>query len=494
MNGILGMLTLLRDTEMNTEQKDFADTAFSSAESLLVLLNDILDFSKIEAGKLELEHIDFSLREMVEHMMSMMATQAHHKGLEIGADINDLVDERANGDPNRLRQILANLIGNAIKFTKEGEVILQVERIEADSHHNLLRFSVCDTGIGIPPAAQQKIFESFSQADGSTTRQFGGTGLGLTISRQLAELMGGTIGVESTPGKGSTFWFTARLRRATSQPPQLSPARELNNIRVLIVDDNQTNRTILEHQMERWGISYACAGDGLEALTLLRQSKLHYDLILLDMMMPRMDGLEMVRTMRNEALSAQSRIIMLTSLTKTGDLHMANELGIGQYLTKPVRRSQLYDSIVTTLQSGESASTTRPSVENSKKIYAQRHERILVAEDNRVNQRVVEGLLTKFGFTIELANNGQEALQMAQQNHYDLLFMDCQMPEMDGYEATQAIRKHHDAKSLPIVAMTANAMEGDMEKCIASGMNDYISKPLKVATLLSMLDKWLPPA
>ncbi|MDI1336567.1 MAG: response regulator [Lacunisphaera sp.] len=501
MNGVIGMTGLLLDTKLDAEQRQFAESVRSSADNLMVVINDILDFSKIEAGKLTFEELDFDLVEAIEGSLDMLAERAQTKGIELLDAIAPDVPARLCGDPGRLRQILTNLIGNALKFTEKGEVVLRVTLDRETATHAVLRFSVTDTGIGIPRQVQEKLFQSFSQADSSTTRKYGGTGLGLAISKQLVGLMHGEIGVESEAGQGATFWFTARLEKQTGAPkPERDPNRQLFNLRVLVVDDNATNRQILRHQIFAWKMQKGSAAGGHEALKLLREAAAAgqpYDLALLDMQMPEMDGLSLALAIKADPAIAATRLIMLTSLGHRFTKKELKAAGIDAYLVKPVKQSRLYDTLVDVIgdAKAQSALTEKP---NSPAAVAEppgKSLRVLVAEDNQVNQKIAVAQLGKLGCTVDVVANGLEVLECLPRLKYDLIFMDCQMPEMDGYEATQAIRKREQepgricpwTKPVRIVAMTANAMQGDREKCLAAGMDDYVSKPVRLAELQAAL-------
>jgi len=510
MNGVIGMTGLLLDTELTPTQREFAETIRGSADSLLTIINDILDFSKIEAGKLAFETLDFDLVETVEGALDMFAERARHKGIELACDLPATLPRRLRGDPGRLRQVVTNLIGNAIKFTSKGEVVARVSLDSETETEAVINISIKDTGIGVPAELQGKLFQAFTQADNSTTRKYGGTGLGLAISKQLVEMMGGTIGVTSEMGKGSTFWFNVRLEKQ-SGPPVPAPSiyfRDLFDLRVLVVDDNATNRQILRHQLFAWKMQKGSAANGHEALEILRAAaadKKPYDLALLDMQMPEMDGLTLARAIKADPSISSTRLIILTSM---GYMHSQDELkaaGVDAYLVKPVKQSRLFDCLVTVLgraaaehvfskpEKGAPASLPAPELTGA------RHARILLAEDNIVNQKVALAQLKGLGFTADSVANGQEALTALKQVPYDIIFMDCQMPEMDGYEASRLIRLAEKTSSVPwkapvpIVAMTAHAMTGDREKCLAVGMDDYLSKPVRKADLQSALIKWLVP-
>jgi two-component system sensor histidine kinase/response regulator len=511
MNGVIGMTGLLLDTELTPVQHEFAETIRNSADSLLTIINDILDFSKIEAGKLSFETLDFDLVETVEGALDMFAERARHKGIELACEIPADMPKRLRGDPGRLRQVITNLIGNGIKFTEKGEVIVRVSRERETEQDVVVAFSVKDTGIGIPEDVQGRLFQAFTQADSSTTRRFGGTGLGLAISRQLVAMMGGEIGVRSEPGKGSTFWFSARLDKQTGpiEPPPSIYFRDLFDLRVLVVDDNATNRQILRHQLFAWKMQKGSASNGFEALELLRAAAAEgkpYDLALLDMQMPEMDGMTLARAIKADPAISGARLIILTSM---GYMHTQDELkaaGVDAYLVKPVKQSRLFDCLVNVL--GRAAAEhvqDKPSREAapakaSEEPSPMGHAKILLAEDNIVNQKVALAQLKALGFAADAVANGQEVLTALKQVPYDIIFMDCQMPEMDGYEASRMIRQaektgHANWKApVRIIAMTANAMTGDREKCLAAGMDDYLSKPVRRNELQSALLKWATQA
>ena len=500
MNGVIGMVDLLRSTELTPKQRRFAEAAQRSAESLLGLINDILDFSKIEAGKLTLEKIPLDLRQTLDDVCELLAEPAQRKGLELACQIDDSAVNELLGDPGRLRQILVNLIGNAIKFTETGEVVVRASGIEQKPEAVLLRFEVRDTGIGIGKEVQARIFSAFTQADGSTTRHYGGTGLGLAIVRQLAEMMGGSAGVESKPGKGSTFWFTARFGR---QPPgsraKPLPRYDLRGLRVLIVDDNATNRDILSHQTQSWGMREESAEDGFRALEKLRAAAAagaSFHLVILDMMMPGMDGIELARAIKAEPAIAAPYLVMLTSVGLRGDATQARDSGIDGYLSKPVRQSELYDCIATVMGKavGDGSLITRHNISKPRQ---RSNARLLLAEDNPVNQEVALGMLEMLGYRADVASDGQEVLEALARVSYDLILMDCQMPRLDGYEATRTIRRQEQAgpkQRIPIVALTANVMAEDRERCLAAGMDDYLPKPLSREELERVLTHWLGPS
>jgi PAS domain S-box-containing protein len=503
MNGVIGMTGLLLDTDLDEEQRDCAETIRASGEGLLMIINDILDFSKMEAGKLQFETLDFVLTNAVEDTIEMLAERAHQKKIEFASLTYSDVPTALRGDPGRLRQVLTNLIGNAIKFTGQGEVIVRVARESETRDDVVVRFMVSDTGIGISEAAQEHLFQAFTQADGSTTRKYGGTGLGLAISKQLVELMGGQMGVTSTPGQGSTFWFTAVFGKqvenaAVSQPQLVS----LEKLRVLVVDDNATNRKILSHQLNSWGMIHQEADSGFRALELLRSAAAEgvpYDLAVLDLMMPGMDGFELARTIKSDPGIAGMHLVMLTSFGERGHGARAREAGVAAYLTKPVRQSNLFDCLANVVSAATvnserdvpsgSQLLTKHTLQEARKSS---HKLILLAEDNIVNQKVAIRQLLKLGYRADAVANGREAIEALSRISYDLILMDCQMPEMDGYEATAEIRRQESAdRRIPIVAMTAHALTGDREKCLAAGMDEYITKPVKLEELSGVLELFL---
>ena len=509
MNGVLGMTELLLGTDLNEKQRNIAKTVFHSGESLLGVLNDILDYSKIEAGKLELECVNFDLRESVEEVMELFAERAHKKGLELLCQLDEDVPAALQGDPRRLRQILTNLVGNAVKFTERGEILVRVSASEREEDYGRLCFEVRDTGMGIAPEVKEHIFEAFSQADGTTTRRYGGTGLGLAISKQLCEMNGGEISVESTPGKGSTFRFTVRVK-IRPFPLQSKVARhaDLKGMRVLIVDDNSTNRNILHHQVLSWGMRNGSVEDGENALRKLKKAVEMgdpYELAILDMMMPGMNGLELAKAIKADSAIAPVQLILLTSIGQDYDSESLCRHGISAHLSKPVRQSQLYDCIACALgsQSGENPQLMSESsdVDNGSAFTGAL---VLIAEDQPVNQEVARCMVETFGCYVEVASNGQEALDALSKTPYDLVLMDCQMPELDGYAATRIFRERETQtgknqsgpaqaiRRTPIIAMTAHAMQGDREQCIAAGMDDYLSKPFNQDRLFAVLKRWLP--
>ena len=504
MNGVIGMTNLLLATDLNQRQRHYGATIRASAESLLGVISDILDFSKMEAGKLHFESADFDLRESVEQTIGLLSERAHAKKLELACLIYNEVPAQLRGDPNRLRQVLTNLVSNAIKFTASGEVVVRVTRESETQSHATLRFAVSDTGIGIPPEIRHTLFHSFSQGDPSITRKYGGTGLGLAISRQLTACMGGEIGVESEVGKGSTFWFTVRLAKpAASAPAASAPPAGLAGLRVLVVDDNVTNRSILEHQLAAWQIRYTSAADGFQALLKLHQAATEgapFDLAILDMQMPFLDGLKLARAITAEPTLAATRLVMLTSVAEHPDEETQRLAGLSACLDKPVRQSQLYACL--TGAGKRPAATAAPELPDAaapEGAAEKSRVRILLAEDNVINQEVALGLLEQLGFTADIVANGREALAALARKTYDLVLMDCQMPELDGYSATAQIREREHAfaasggKSarLPIIAMTANVMAHDRAKCLAAGMDDYVGKPVEVAQLKAAITRAL---
>jgi two-component system, sensor histidine kinase and response regulator len=541
MNGILGMTELALDTDLTAEQREYLGLAKASADQLLGLLNDILDFSKIEAGRLDLEAIEFGLRDTLADTVNTLALRAAQKGLELACHIRPDVPDALVGDPGRLRQIVVNLAGNAIKFTERGEVVVHVEvessarrlalgawpgesrsrpqpsaerRAPSAEDEVLLRVAVTDTGIGIPHEKQQSIFEAFSQGESSTTRRYGGTGLGLAISAQLVQMMGGRIWVESEVGKGSTFYFTVRLGRqrgAEGSPVPREPAN-VRDLPVLVVDDNATNRLILEEMLTSWRMKPTVVESGASALAILEQAREAgepFALVLLDAMMPEMDGFGLAEAIRQRPDAAEATLMMLSSAGSFGDASRCRELGITTYLTKPIKQSELLDAIMTALGARVDRSSAlahprpgsalgpakagpvprrAPSAERQAPR-AKRALRILLAEDNAVNQRLAVRLLEKWGHTVVVAGNGREALAALGREPFDLVLMDVQMPEMGGFEATAAIREQERGTHLPIVAMTAHAMKGDRERCLSVGMDGYVSKPLQPHELFDAIEK-----
>ena len=507
MNGIIGMTGLLLDTSLTAEQHEYADTVRASGEALLDIINDILDFSKVEAGKLDLETVDFDLRVLVEDVVMLLAERAHGKGLELASLVQVSVPTAVRGDPGRVRQILTNLVANAIKFTEIGEIVVNVRVADSAKgsgpQHINIRFDVTDTGIGMTEEQCARIFERFTQADSSTSRRYGGTGLGLAICKMLTQLMHGQIGVESAPGQGSTFWFIVSLQRQTGlQQAQIVPLRSLRGHRVLIVDDHAVNRRVLEHQLGIHGILHESANDGVQALTTLKQFAAQgtpFDLAILDLHMPGMDGFELARRIKADSALNRVHLVLLTSLGRRGDAKIAQDAGILAYLTKPVRQGQLIECLSLVMATSEQ---TAARADNQPPLMITRHRlseaqaprspRVLVVEDNPVNQKVAARMLEKLGCRVDVAANGREAVEGLARIQYALVFMDCQMPEMDGFEATSLIRQQERAWGhIPIVAMTANAMAEDRARCLAIGMDDFLSKPVQPQDLAEILRRWL---
>ena len=499
MNGVTGMTELLLGTNLDSEQREYTEMARLSGENLLSIVNDILDFSKIEAGKMSIEIIDFDLRLAVEDTVALLAEQAQEKGLELASLIEYDVPNELQGDPGRLRQILTNLVGNAVKFTEEGEVLLKAELDGETEGAAKIRFEISDTGIGITPEQQARLFESFSQADTSTTRRYGGTGLGLAISKQLVEMMEGKIWVESEQGAGSVFAFTIPLQKREESPVSRSLRNDLLGLKVLIVDDNETNRQILDKQLVSWGTKHASAENGPQALEMLRSAARDgnpYQIAVTDMQMPDMDSLQLARAIKKDPNLAPTRLILLTSMGRLGDGEAARRAGIEAYLTKPVRQSDLYDSLAAVMGAAEEPSKTEASLVTRHTLRENRanvHARLLLAEDNEVNQKVAVRMLEKLGYRADVAEDGLEALEALQNYSYAAVLMDCQMPNMDGYEATADIRRREEetGRHIPIIAMTANALQGDREKALEAGMDDYVAKPVRVGEIEKILRRWV---
>jgi PAS domain S-box-containing protein len=517
MNGIIGMTELALETDLSPVQREYLSMVKTSADSLLTVINDILDFSKIEAGRLDLEPVEFDLRDILADMMRALALRAHEKGLELAYEVMPEVPDALVGDPVRFQQVMLNLVGNALKFTRQGEIVVRVSlEAEADPapqpsgdhsrirNHRLLHFSVQDTGVGIPVKKQRMIFDAFTQADGSTSRKYGGTGLGLTISSRLVDMMGGRIWVESEEGKGSTFHFTARM--GVQRNPQSYPApRALLGVKglpVLAVDDNATNRLILQGILSNWGMRPSAVDGGSAALAEVRRAAAAgapYRLLVLDAQMPDMDGFALAAELRRDPSLGETVIMMLSSIDRQVSVARCRELGIAVYLTKPIKQSELWNAIVTVLDPGHpdprredpgDRVSTEPPLRVSEPAAPPRPLRILLAEDNAVNRRLAEGLLEKRGHKVVAANNGKEALRILETELFDLVLMDVQMPEMGGLEATQTIRQHEELSGahLPIIAMTAHAMAGDRERCLAAGMDAYVAKPLHARELFETVE------
>jgi len=500
MNGVLGMTEILLETDLTEKQKQYTEMAQSSAETLLSIINDILDFSKIEAGKIELEFIHFNMRTLIEETATIFAGSAHKKGLELITMIPNSCVVEVKGDQSRVRQVLINLLANAIKFTSQGEIAIHVSTQQETEHHVTFHVEVIDTGIGIEEKLQNKIFDSFSQADGSTTRKYGGTGLGLTISKKLVELMNGDIGLKSTAGKGSIFWFDIML---TKQTDITEPEKELLAIpahsRMLIVDDNATNREIVSYHLSAWGIKSDTAESAKQALTMMRSAislQDPYDLVILDMHMPEMDGVQLAEAIQQDATIKHTKLIMLSSIG-IDDIKRCREVNILRNLSKPLKQSELYNCLVSVMNEDKTKPirTAKPTPQLAQPQLAKAHANILLVEDNLINQVLAEEMLSQLAFTIDIAENGQEAILAIEKNQYDIVLMDCQMPVMDGFEATRKIREQekleNKASHLPIIALTANAIQGDEEACLSAGMDDYLSKPFTKAQLIEALNRWL---
>ncbi len=483
MNGVIGMLELLEDTPLQDEQQEFARTARNSAFALLDVINDVLDFSKIEAGRMEIDITEMDLLALCEDVSALLSEKAHDKSIELTCFVCSDVPSHILSDPTRLRQILLNLIGNAIKFTTEGEVALRVSlQQRMDNNQLVIQFSIQDTGIGISPQQQQKLFDAFSQADASTTRQYGGTGLGLSISKQLTELMGGSIELESQPGKGSTFSFLLPVELAKNTEQQHNLA-DLKAKKLLIVDDNDTNRQILEHYCDNWGIQYSSHSRAQSAL--LELDKTDFDGAVIDYFMPEMDGLQLAEKIRQHDLHGHLAILMLTSAT-----HIIKSSHIDACLLKPARKSLLFKTLAKLLlpQADQQQSRQQQKLPVFKA-------KVLLVEDNIINQKVAGNFLQKIGVEVDYANNGKQALQAINQHDFDLVFMDCHMPVMDGYQATESIRQWESNNALPaltIIAMTANVLAGDRKQCLQAGMDDYLAKPIQLKNIVDMMNKWLP--
>ncbi len=504
MNGVIGMTSLILDTELSDQQRHYADAISKSGESLLSIINDILDFSKIEAGKLSFEIVDFNLYEAVEDCLELLAQRAQEKNLELACLIETNVPTSLRGDPGRLCQVLTNLVGNAIKFTERGEVVVRVSVEKQIASEAVLRFEVKDTGVGIAADVKARLFQPFSQADASMSRKFGGTGLGLAISKQLVDIMKGEVGIESTPGRGSTFWFTARLARQSADSKSHPVIRgDLTDLHVLIVDDNETNREILQHQTDAWKMRSKAVANGADAIDELRQAQAandSYQLVLLDLVMPGTDGLAVAKSIRAERDLSDVRVVLLSSIGEQLSAENLRDAGIDDRLTKPVKQSLLFDCMARLIggaPNGLVAQAKKVSPAANSFAPAKQKLRILLAEDNIVNQEVAQGLLRKLGYRADAVANGNEVLEALQRIRYDVILMDCQMPDLDGYEATRRIRQLEQKRIKPfdsrtpihIIAMTANAMHGDRQECLSAGMDDYLSKPVRQSELKTALER-----
>ncbi|WP_372770162.1 response regulator [Pseudoalteromonas sp.] len=525
MNGVLGMLGLLLNENLTREQRHKVAVAQTSAESLLGLINDILDFSKVDAGKLELEVISFNILDLLGDFSASMALRAHEKGLELILDVIQVEHHFVKGDPSRLRQILSNIVGNAIKFTEQGEIVIRAELSQISNDELLFKCNVSDTGIGIAKDKLESLFEAFTQADASTTRKYGGTGLGLSIAKKLCALMGGEINASSKLGEGTHFDFSVKFK--TSQQAKMAvPYVDIGKLKILVVDDNQTNREVLKGQLAHWGAKVVEADSGQSALDILelnhQQSEGLFDVALLDMQMPEMDGAMLGKTIKSDPRFTAIKLVMMTSMDQPGDANLFATLGFNAYFPKPVTIADLMSMLAVIVENGEALHQANPLVthdylntlDNTQTVIPQlkaaprdsekhinqwpTHTRVLIVEDNRVNQIVAQGILKSFELAGDVAADGQEAIQVLKDAPefapYTLILMDCQMPVLDGYEATRNIRDGIAGQrylSVPIIAMTANAMKGDKEKCIAAGMNDYLSKPINAKEMKNMIIKWL---
>ena len=495
MNGVMGMLGLLMDTQLDTDQRDLVGTARSSAESLLTIINDILDFSKIEAGKMTFESVAFDLRPTVDAVTELVADEARKKSLDLGCIIDGNLPRTLRGDAGRLRQVLLNLVGNALKFTSEGGVVVRVSLQQETEDWAQLMFRIIDTGIGIAAGQTSHLFEAFIQADATTTRRFGGTGLGLAISKKLVDMMGGEIGCESEPGEGATFWFTAKFGKVAAAAVALSDVGRAAPY-VLIADDSATSRELLSLQLESWSVPHVCVNDGLSALATARKAAdagKPFNVILSDLRMPQLDGIALARFIKADPKLGAPHFILMSGTHDgvTGDLR--DTAGIDVRLLKPLKHRQLFCALFGDEPETEAAPATKevsasaPAIDRSKC-------RVLVVEDNAVNQKVALRQLKKLGYSADAVGNGLEALEAMRQIPYDLVFMDCHMPEMDGFEATVAIRQaENGVRRTPIIALTASAQDSDRELCMKSGMDDFVTKPVRETALANALEKWLSP-
>jgi signal transduction histidine kinase/CheY-like chemotaxis protein len=496
MNGVIGMTGLLLDTELSPDQREYVETVRASGDALMEIINDILDFSKIEAGRVRLEKIDFSPKIVTEEAVELFAEAAANKGIELVHDAGKDIPEVVIGDPGRLRQVLINLIANAIKFTETGEVVVRVNRYETIGPGVSLKFEVDDTGIGLTKEEQARVFSTYSQVDSSTTRKHGGTGLGLAIARMLTQLMGGEIGVDSEKDAGSRFWFTAVFREAEGKTRAAAqPAASLAGTFVAVVDDNRTNRTILERYLSSWGMrerSFESGSQALQEMQTAARGDDAFDVAIVDMMMPGMDGRAVAGRIRADERLRELVVILLTSAGQSE----VPVPGVDAELVKPVRPSQLFDVLHTLLaERSVRAEPAPPEVAPEILDASRKGSRVLVVEDNAANLKVTVRMVERLGYRAEVAANGAEAIHMLELSPYDAVLMDCQMPEMDGYEATKVIRKSEPSgRHVPIIAMTAAALAGDRERCLAAGMDDYISKPVKLHIVAAVLERWLAPA
>jgi two-component system, sensor histidine kinase and response regulator len=496
MNGVLGMTAVLLDTPLSADQQEYAFAIRSSGEALLTIINDVLDHSKIEAGKVSIECVDFELRTILEEVAELLGPRAYEKGLELVCNVPPSLPDRLRGDPHRLRQVVTNLLGNAIKFTDQGQVVLQAERVAETPARATIRLAVTDTGIGIAKERQAAIFDSFTQADGSTTRRFGGTGLGLTISRRLVELMGGTLLVDSEPGQGSTFRFDLTFDKQASAPlvpDELPPS--LHGVRVLVVDDNATNRKVLRHQLDAWGFRFTEAGNGFEAVAALRQAA-HDDpfrLVLLDMQMPDQDGVATARIIKSDPAIGATPLVLLSSMSFPGGAEAMHAAGFAAAIMKPSRQAQLFRALLQVLNAAPPPAVV-PRPASSSELPSDLGLDVLLAEDNPVNQLVAVRLLERMGCRVTVASDGCVAVAAVATRAFDVVLMDLQMPEMDGAAATAAIRRAEERsdRHVPIIAMTAHAMQGDAERCLAMGMDGYVAKPVRPLELAEALQRHSP--
>jgi len=489
LSGVIGMTGLLMDTELTPEQREYVETIRASGDALLEIINDILDFSRIEAGRVKLETIDFSPRYVVEESVELFAEAAANKGIELVLDVGPDVPELVMGDPGRLRQVLINLIGNAVKFTDAGEVVVRANRLEAKGPGVAVRFEVADTGVGLTREDAARVFAVYSQLDSSTTRRHGGTGLGLAIARMLIQLMGGEIGVESEKGKGSQFWFSALFREAAQKVHPARTGAPLAGMTVAIIDDNRTNRTILERYVTSWGMHGRSFDSGHEALREIRRAshgEAPFEVAIVDLMMPEMDGAAVAAAMRSDEAIGDIAVILLTSAGKSEE----DIPGVDAEMVKPVRPSQLFDVLQTVLADRPGRGRAEPTTHAA--ALRGNGARVLVVDDNAANQKVALRMVERLGYRADVASTGAEAVTMLGRGHYDALLIDCQMPEMDGYEATRQIRHNErGGRHVPIIAMTADAVSGERERCLAAGMDDYITKPIKLHVVAAVLERWL---
>lgn len=498
MNGVIGMTDLLLDTDLTEKQFRLTRTAKDSAESLLGIINDILDFSKFEAGKIDIEQLEFNLVDLIEDIGTNLYLSACQKELELVCPANPILSQWYIGDPGRTRQILINLIGNAIKFTETGQVAVYIHASPMNDQTDAIKFAVVDTGIGIAKEQQEKLFDKFTQADSSTTRKYGGTGLGLSICKKLVDLMGGKIGIDSSPGQGATFWFEIPLTHLAEKDVQFAPRGDLQQQRVLIVDDNPVNRDLLSQLLSNWSIEFDSAQSASVALERLRDAvntDRPFSIAILDYEMPKMNGVQLAQQIKADEQLRSTRLVMLSSVVQRGDVKLVKDYGFSAYLTKPTQQAELFDvlSRVAALSDSEDQSMlfiTKHSPVKAPEFQAH----VLVVDDMKTNQLVVKSLLSKFKVKADIAENGQQAIERLRERTYDIVFMDCLMPIMDGFEATQRIRQAETNVIDPnaiIIAMTANAMQGDRERCLEAGMNDYVTKPINSKILLATLEKWL---